>query len=69
MNEEDFSSDLLNLPAEFATRVFENNGGGVTIEQEDFFSADPPKIVLSKSQAEHVYLALQEFVEGVRHGN
>jgi hypothetical protein len=69
MNEEDFSSELLNLPLEFATRVFENNGGGVTIEQEDFFSADPPKIVLSKSQTEQLYLALQEFVEGVRHGN
>lgn len=64
MTEKDFSSDLLNIPAEYATRVFTNNGGGVTIEQDDPYESSTPQIVLSKSQAAHVYLALQAFVEG-----
>lgn len=64
MTEKDFISDLLNIPAEYATRVFTNNGGGVTIEQDDPYESSTPKIVLSKSQAAHVYLALQAFVEG-----
>lgn len=64
MTDRDSSSDLLNIPAEYATRVFVNNAGGVTVEQDDPFESETPRIVLSKSQAEQVYLALQAFVEG-----
>ena len=64
MTDEDSSKDLLNIPAEYATRVFVNSVGSVTISQDDTDDRYTQFIVLSKSQAEHVYLALQAFVEG-----
>jgi hypothetical protein len=64
MTDKDSNSDLLNIPMEYATRIYENNANGVTIEQEDPYGQEKPRIVLSKQQAEQVYLALQEFAEG-----
>lgn len=66
MSEKDSTSSaiLLVLPIEYQTSVFVNNDGNVVIEQPDPYGGDSSLIVLSKSQAEQVYLALQEFVEG-----
>jgi hypothetical protein len=58
------TSVLLVLPIEYATSVFINTNDNVVIEQPDPYGGDCSVIVLSKQQAEQVYLALQKFVEG-----
>ena len=63
MTDRNSNSDLLNLPYAYATRVFANDDGGVTIIQNDPMGGDVSIVALTKDQAEQVYLALQAFVE------
>ncbi len=65
MSESNFIANgvLLELPIEYATSVYITDEN-VAIEQPDPYGGDCSVIVLSKAQAEQVYLALKQFVEG-----
>ena len=64
MTDEDSSKDLLNIPAEYATRVFVNAMGTLTISQRPDALKDPEVIVLTKAQAVDVAKSLIDWVGG-----
>lgn len=63
MTDTNFSSILLSIPATYATQVYVNTDGNVVILQSDPMGGDDSIVELTEDQAEHVYLALKQFVE------
>lgn len=56
-------NDLLILEREYQIRVYSNFAGDITIEQENPPDEEVSTVVLTKSQAEKLYLALKELIE------
>ena len=65
MNELDSITNgvLLSLPCEYETVIEDMGDGSVAIRQKDPMGGGDDFVLLSKSQAVHVYMALRTFAE------